>query len=152
MTKPYPYPPGEGRIRWISTNWLEEHLDDKNLMKVDVQPNVHDYILEHIPGAVYFNERLLRVPFKGRPGVYGPEEAIQANFRRIGLVSDQPVVVYTGLGGFQKSGKKPVQLSPSGKVHETSQQNSPFLTMPVALWKFRSFGSGHHSHGLSSAA
>lgn len=103
MTKLYPYPPGEGRIRWISSDWLEEHLD-KNLMKVDVQPNVHDYILEHIAGAVYFNEGLLRVPLKGRPAVYCPDEVIQANFRRIGLVSDQPVVVYTGLGSFKKWG------------------------------------------------
>jgi thiosulfate/3-mercaptopyruvate sulfurtransferase len=103
MTKLYPYPPGEGRIRWISTDWLEEHLD-KNLMKVDVQPNVHDYILEHIAGAVYFNEGLLRVSLKGRPAVYGPDGVMQANFRRIGLVSDQPVVVYTGLGNFKKWG------------------------------------------------
>lgn len=103
MTKLYPYPPGEGRIRWISTDWLEEHLD-KNLMIVDVQPNVHDYILEHIPGAVYFNEGLLRVPLKGRPAVYCPDGVMQANFRRIGLVSDQPVVVYTGLGSFKKWG------------------------------------------------
>jgi thiosulfate/3-mercaptopyruvate sulfurtransferase len=103
MTNQYPYPPGEGRIRWISTDWLEEHLD-KNLMIVDVQPNVHDYILEHIPGAVYFNEGLLRVPLKGRPAVYCPDGVIQANFRRTGLISDQAVVVYTGLGGFKKWG------------------------------------------------
>jgi thiosulfate/3-mercaptopyruvate sulfurtransferase len=103
MTKKYPYPPGEGRIRWISTDWLEEHRD-KNLMIVDVQPNVHDYILEHIPGAVYFNEGLLRVPLKGRPAVYCPDGVIQANFRRTGLISDQAVVVYTGLGGFKKWG------------------------------------------------
>ncbi|MBU7036223.1 MAG: sulfurtransferase [Theionarchaea archaeon] len=102
MTRQYPYPPGEGRIRWVSTEWLEAHLDE-NILRVDVQPNVHDYILEHIPGAVYFNEGLLRVPLRGRPAVYCPDEVMQANFRRIGLTS-QPVVVYTGVGSFKKWG------------------------------------------------
>lgn len=27
-------------------------------MILDVQPNVHDYIQEHVPGAVYMNEAL----------------------------------------------------------------------------------------------
>jgi thiosulfate/3-mercaptopyruvate sulfurtransferase len=104
MTKIYPYPPGEGKVKWISTDWLKEHLEDENLMKLDIQSNVHDYILEHIPGAIYFNEGLLRIPLKGQPAVYGPAEAIQANFRRVGLRPDMPVVVYTGTGGFKKWG------------------------------------------------
>ncbi len=97
--KTYPYPSGEGEVKWISTDWLEEHLGD--VIIVDTQPNVHDYILEHIPGAVYFNEGLLRVPLKGRPAVYGPVEAIQAHFRRVGLHPQSPVIVYTGVGAFK---------------------------------------------------
>lgn len=98
MTKTYPYP-GKGKVRWVSTDWLQNHLDE--VMILDVQPNVHDYILEHIPGAVYFNEGLLRIPLKGRPAVYGPEKAIEANFQRVGLHPDKPVVVYTGTGAFK---------------------------------------------------
>lgn len=44
MKKKYPY--GKGKVKWVSTDWLEEHLDDEKLMKLDVQPNVHDYIQE----------------------------------------------------------------------------------------------------------
>lgn len=99
MKKRYPYPYGEGTVKWISTDWLQEHTDE--LMILDTQPNVHDYIQEHIPGAVYFNEGLLRMPLKGRPAVYGPLHAIQAAFRRIGLHSDNPVAVYTGTGAFK---------------------------------------------------
>ena len=99
MEKTYPYPSGEGKVKWVSTDWLEDNLDD--LMILDMQPNVHDYILEHIPGAVYFNEGLLRTPLKGRPAVYGPPEAMQANFCRVGLYPDIPVVVYTGTGAFK---------------------------------------------------
>jgi thiosulfate/3-mercaptopyruvate sulfurtransferase len=57
ITVPY----GKGTVKWISTDWLLEHLQDPNLMILDTQPNVHDYILEHIPGALYLNEGLFRV-------------------------------------------------------------------------------------------
>ena len=101
MEKTYPYPPGEGKVKWVSTDWLQEHLKDKNLMILDVQPNVHDYIQEHIHGAVYMNEGLLRVPLKGKPAMYVPPESIQAIFRRVGLKPNVPVVVYTGTGPFK---------------------------------------------------
>jgi thiosulfate/3-mercaptopyruvate sulfurtransferase len=99
MKKQYPY--GKGQVKWVSTEWLETHLVDENLMILDVQPNVHDYIQEHIPGAVYMNEGLLRVPLKGLPAQYVPPEAIQAVVRRVGLKADVPVVVYTGTGPFK---------------------------------------------------
>lgn len=98
MERTYPYPSGEGTVKWISTQWLQEHTD---VMILDTQPNVHDYIQEHIPGAVYFNEGLLRIPLKGRPAVYGPLQALQAAFCRIGLHPDNPVAVYTGTGAFK---------------------------------------------------
>lgn len=100
--KTYPYPSGKGKVKWISTDWLKDHLDE--VVMVDTQPNVHDYITEHIPGAIYFSEGLLRVPQNGSPAAYGPIEAMQANFRRIGLYPDYPVVVYTGTGAFKKWG------------------------------------------------
>jgi len=101
MKKTYPYPSGEGKVRWVSTDWLEEHLEDKYLTILDVQPNVHDYIQEHVPGAVYMNEGLLRVPLKGLPAMYVSPDSIQANFRRVGLKPDVPVVVCTGTGPFR---------------------------------------------------
>ncbi len=99
MNKKYPY--GEGIVKWVSTEWLEEHLGEKDLMILDVQPDVHDYIQEHIPGAAYMNEGLLRVPLKGVPAQYVPEEVAQALLRRMGLKADVPVVVYTGVGPFK---------------------------------------------------
>jgi thiosulfate/3-mercaptopyruvate sulfurtransferase len=99
MKKTYPY--GEGVVKWVSPEWLEGHLLDEDIMILDVQPNIHDYIQEHIPGAVYMNEGLLRVPSRGLPGKYVPPEAVEANFRRVGLKPDLPVVVYTGVGPFK---------------------------------------------------
>jgi thiosulfate/3-mercaptopyruvate sulfurtransferase len=95
------YPVGEGAVKWVSTEWLEAHLGSKGLMILDCQPNIHDYVLEHIPGAVYMNEGLLRVPLRGMPGKWIPTGAVEPVFSRLGLRADLPVVVYTGSGAFK---------------------------------------------------
>jgi thiosulfate/3-mercaptopyruvate sulfurtransferase len=99
--KQYPYPSGDGIVKWVSTTWLVDHLDDDNLMVIDAQPNVHDYIQEHIPHAVYMNEGLLRVSLHGQPAFFVPIESIQPIFRRLGLKASNPVVVYSGKGVFK---------------------------------------------------
>lgn len=95
------YPLGTDEIKWTSTKWLEEHLEDDDFMILDVQPDIHDYIKAHIPGAVYMSEKLLRVPDKGTPGRWIPEEVAENLFQRLGLDPDVPVVVYTGTGLFK---------------------------------------------------
>lgn len=92
------YPLGGGVLKWTHASWLEENLGGKFSI-LDVQPDIHDYILEHIPGAVYFNPNLLRVSYKGIPGVYVSPEVGGLLFGRVGLSNDYPVVVYTGAGG-----------------------------------------------------
>ena len=98
MAKEYPH--GEGAVKWVSTEWLQAHLDEAGLMILDCQPNIHDYISEHIPGAVYMSEGLLRVSLKGIPGAYVPPESIQPVLRLLGLRPNLPVVVCTGTGPF----------------------------------------------------
>lgn len=95
------YPHGFGEVKWVSTDWLEEHLEDERLMILDVQPDIHDYIQVHIPGAVYMSEKTLRVPLHGTPGKWIPPEAAQMLFRRLGLDPEVPVVVYTDKGLFK---------------------------------------------------
>ena len=96
-----PYPAGDGVVKWVSTEWLSDHLEDEHLHILDTQPNVHDYIQEHIPGAVYMHEGLLRVSSHGQPAFFVPQESIQPIFRRLGLEVHHPVVVYTGKGVFK---------------------------------------------------
>lgn len=99
--KTYPFPSGESKVKWISTDWLADHLKD-DITILDVQPNVHDYIMGHIPGAIYLNEGLLRSAGNGLPAVYVPPESIQTILSRVGLEPDRPVVVYTGAGRYSK--------------------------------------------------
>jgi thiosulfate/3-mercaptopyruvate sulfurtransferase len=97
MEKKYPYPPGEGKVKWVSTAWLEDHLNDRDLQILDIQPNVHDYIQAHIPGAIYVNENLFRIHQKV-PNSWMQPERVETILRGIGVRKDVPVVVNTSYG------------------------------------------------------
>ncbi|HOI58761.1 MAG: sulfurtransferase [Methanoculleus sp.] len=99
-----PYPRGDGKVKLVTADWLADRLHDGNLTIVDIQPNIHDYIQEHIPGATYLTEGVLRVSNRGFPGSYSPTACIQESFRRAGIEADSPVVVYTGKGVFSSRG------------------------------------------------
>ena len=96
MKKDYPY--GSGTVKWISTDWLSENLKKQEMAILDVQPNIHDYIEQHIPGAIYLNEGLLRTYIDGMLGRYVTPDIIQPILRYAGLKLGIPVVVYTGTG------------------------------------------------------
>lgn len=85
-------------IRWVSTDWLLEHHQDKELIIVDAQPDVHDYIKAHVPGAFYLPEKLFRSYWQSLPAEWIPPQAAEAILRRLGVEPDKPVVVYTGVG------------------------------------------------------
>lgn len=97
-----PYPPGDSLAKWVSTDWLAQHISDKDLMILDVQPNVHDYIMGHLPNAVYLNEGLLRSAWNGLPAMYVPTEVIQPIFNRAGLSENRPVLIYSGSGKYSR--------------------------------------------------
>jgi len=98
MATAYPYPPGKGEVKWVSTEWLQNHLSDKGLTILDSQPNIHDYIQGHIPGALFMEENLLRAYGKTRPGVWIPPDWAERLFSRLGLHPDRPVVVCSSRG------------------------------------------------------
>jgi thiosulfate/3-mercaptopyruvate sulfurtransferase len=100
--KTYPYPLGKSIVKWISTDWLADHIDEEDLLILDVQPNVHDYIMGHLPGAIYLNEGLLRSAQDRMPAMYVPPEALQSVLSRAGIDPNRPVVVYSAAGQFSK--------------------------------------------------
>lgn len=67
-------------------------------MILDTQPNIHDYIQEHIPGAIYLNEGLFRTFCGNQPARWVLPESIEPVLRGAGLKADKPAVVYTGVG------------------------------------------------------
>ncbi len=102
MERRYPY--GTGPVKLVSTKWLADHLTDKKLVILDVQPNIHDYILEHIPGAIYLNEGLFRTYEGYLPAVWVRPEIVKTVLSNAGIDRSTPVVVYTAVGGFKKWG------------------------------------------------
>jgi thiosulfate/3-mercaptopyruvate sulfurtransferase len=125
----------KGIVKLVSTEWLGEHLEDSDLMILDTQPNIHDYIQEHIPGAVYMNEGLLRVPLGGLPGQYVPPEAIEPIFRRLGLKADVPVVVYTGKGPYKGWGDGLEQTMVAYSLARFGHKNVYVLDGGIDKWK-----------------
>ena len=129
------YPFGKGPVKWVSTEWLEGGLNDENLMILDVQPNIHDYLKEHVPGAVYLNEEVLRCPLKGVPSQFDPPEAVQPIFRRTGLKRDLPVAVYTGTGGFRAQGDGLEQTMMAYSIARYGHDNIYVLDGGLEKWK-----------------
>lgn len=123
------------KVTWVPTDWLAERLGSQSLTLVDVQPSVHDYILEHIPGAVYLNEGLLRVPLNGLPVRYTPLEAFQAIARRVGMQADAPAVVYGGTGPFSKRGDGLGQTTMAYALARFGHDNVCVLDGGIDLWK-----------------
>jgi len=97
-------PYGSGVVKLVSTEWLQNHLNDANLIIVDAQTDVYDYLGQHIPGAVHLSDQTLRAPEEGMPVRYITPQAIESLFSRVGLSNDTPVVVYTCKGAVTGSG------------------------------------------------
>ncbi|MFW5775139.1 MAG: sulfurtransferase [Chitinivibrionales bacterium] len=98
------YPQKSSQVRWVTGQWLSERLQDRSFTLIDSQPDVHDYIVRHIPGAVYMNEKLLRIVEGDLPTGYIPPEVMKVFMARVGIRADKPVVVYTDTGAFSKAG------------------------------------------------
>jgi len=100
--KSYPYPAEESLVKWISTDWLAQHIDDPDLLVLDVQPNVHDYIMGHLPNAIYLNEGLLRSAWNALPSMYVQPESLKPVLDRAGLDPNRITVIYSGAGRYSK--------------------------------------------------
>jgi thiosulfate/3-mercaptopyruvate sulfurtransferase len=133
MERNYPY--GTGPVKLVSTEWLAGRLSDTKLVILDVQPNVHDYILEHIPGAVYLNEGLLRTYEGYLPTVWVRPEIVQSVFGNAGIESDTPVVVYTAVGAYKKWGDGLDQTMVAYTLARYGAENVYILDGGLDQWK-----------------
>ncbi len=134
MPRTYPYPQEDSKVKWVSPEWLEQHIKD-DMSIIDCQPNIHDYIQEHIPGAVYLNEEFLRASWKGMPNVFSTKEVVEATFRRVGVNMGQPVLVYTGVGPFKKWGDGLEQTNMAYGLSRYGHDNVLILDGGIDRWK-----------------
>ena len=125
---------GDGKVKWVSTEWLEDNLDE-GIMLFDVQPDIHDYIKEHIPGAYYFNEWFLRQMRGNDPARYIPHEAIQSIFSKQGIQKDIPTVLYTGKGAYSNRGDGWGQTMAAYSLARFGHDNIYLLDGGIDKWK-----------------
>jgi thiosulfate/3-mercaptopyruvate sulfurtransferase len=90
-------------IKYVDINWLKTNLNN-HICILDCQPEVYDYIREHIQGAVYFNENHLRTYMSKLPTWFVPENVLNTLLEETGVQPSVPVVVYSGKGRFSKTG------------------------------------------------
>jgi thiosulfate/3-mercaptopyruvate sulfurtransferase len=90
-------------IKYVDTQWLKSNLNSGYTI-LDFQPDIHDYIKEHIPGAVYVNEKHFRYYHQNQPAAYVPSTMIEMVFSQAGLSNSLPVVIYGGNGRFSQQG------------------------------------------------
>jgi thiosulfate/3-mercaptopyruvate sulfurtransferase len=86
---------GKNIVTWVSPEWLADHLDDPSLTVIDCRQQSHAYIHEHVPGAIYLHEGLLRMHIGRSPVQWIPAGAAHVLFTTLGIEQDSPVVVYS---------------------------------------------------------
>lgn len=93
---------------FVSTSWLQEHLNDPNLVVVDGSwylPNQNrdpeaEYLAGHIPGAVRFDIDTVKDTSSSLPHMLPSPEDFAKTAGGMGISEDMTVVVYDGAGLF----------------------------------------------------
>jgi thiosulfate/3-mercaptopyruvate sulfurtransferase len=129
-----PYPSGNQKVKWVSTAWLEDNLDSKMTI-IDAQPNVHDYISQHVPGAVFLNEEFLRASKRGLCGQFMCARAVEPYYQRAGVRNDTPVLIYTGKGAFKGWGDGLEQTMMAYGLTRYGHNNVYILDGGLEKWK-----------------
>jgi thiosulfate/3-mercaptopyruvate sulfurtransferase len=94
----------------VSPSWLEAHLEDPDLVVLDATlppvgvspaPDTHaNYLLLHIPGAVFFDIEVLSDRTTSLPHMLPTPEAFAAAMSALGVSDKAKIVVYEQVGVF----------------------------------------------------
>ena len=95
MKEAAPVKPDNGVVSWVSSEWLADHLDKIPFVIVDCRQQTHAYFHEHIPGAIYVHEGLLRAHIGKNPLQWISPLAAEIVFSILGFEQDSPIVVYS---------------------------------------------------------
>lgn len=93
---------------FVSTAWLQDHLNDPNLVVVDASwylptenrdPHA-EYLAGHIPGAVRFDIDTVKDTSSPLPHMLPSPEAFAEAVGAMGIDEDTTIIVYDGIGLF----------------------------------------------------
>ncbi|HEV2398875.1 MAG TPA: sulfurtransferase [Candidatus Sulfotelmatobacter sp.] len=83
----------------VPTNWLAQHLSDRNLVILHVGANRASYDAGHIPGARFLALSDIAILHNGIPNQMPPAESLKATFERLGVGDRSRVVIYGDMFG-----------------------------------------------------
>lgn len=93
----------------VSTDWLEEHLDDPGLRILDCRyyfdrDGREEYVKGHIPGALHFDwSKHLNDPDVAVESMIAPAEQVEDVMQSFGVSNDTLIVAYDDEGGHYAS-------------------------------------------------
>jgi thiosulfate/3-mercaptopyruvate sulfurtransferase len=125
---------GEKGIHYISPEVLNSYLNSDSISIIDLQPDVHDYIVEHIPGSVYINEQHFRMYRGNLPTEYVPGHNLETIFRSAGISKNRSVVVYGGNGKFSGWGDGLEQTMGAYTLHRFGHPSIYVLDGGIESW------------------
>lgn len=120
-------------IKFVDAHWLQSNLNSGCTI-LDFQPDIHDYIKEHIPGAVYINEKHFRYYHQNQPAAYVPSTMIEIIFSQAGLSNTLPVVIYGGNGRFSHQGDGLEQTMAAYTLARFGHQEIYLLNGGIEAW------------------
>ncbi len=82
-------------MKVVSTDWVAEHFNDKNVRILDMRVDPHDYFAGHVPNAVHLADASLRAPLNGIPVQYLQPAVLSNLMERAGVSNDNRIVVYS---------------------------------------------------------
>ena len=78
----------------VGTQWLAQHLNDRDLRIIDMRNSPEEYAAGHIPGAVHLVVDQIRLPLKESSFTLPPDYEIEERLGRLGITKETMVVAY----------------------------------------------------------
>ena len=81
--------------RLVSTKWVEDNLDNKNLKIIDIRKG-EDYEAGHLPGALSYPKTELQIESGGVKGLIPPSTDISNKLSSLGVKGEDTILIYDG--------------------------------------------------------
>jgi thiosulfate/3-mercaptopyruvate sulfurtransferase len=116
---------GTHETTFVSTQWLADHLTDKNLVILAIGTDEKEFEQAHIPGSVFFDYHDSH-EMKSAAGLsteLPPMEVLAKNFAKYGVANDSRVVLYWLKDWWSPTGRVYLTLDAMGLGAQTSVLN-----------------------------
>src|SRR5215467_11664421 len=125
---------GTRETMFVSTQWLNDHLKDKNLVILAIGNDEKEFQEAHIPGSVFFDyhdSHDMNSP-SGLKVEMLPMPQLAKNFAKYGVSNDSHVVLYWLKDWWSPTGRVYLTLDAMGLGSQTSILDGGFLEWKAA--------------------